>query len=221
MKTKARVRPEPHFANVVGNAKEATGRQAFAAGPSARIVRPQLGVPQKGGVGFQEQQRIVGAFALEARIVAHLGSLQAAKDGDHGAVQIQNQARAVLRLVNKLAQQPSIQTRRLLAKLGRRLQQEPAQSLRIGVAGRPRQLLETAVGPQEGRRFQTIRSQDDGIYQSQKHLRKLVALVAARILQMPRQETAQLQHSSEFVKQQNPAVVSQTRVIKGDSDVFR
>jgi hypothetical protein len=32
----------------------------------------------------------------------------------------------VLRLVNKLAQQPSIQTRRLLAKLGRRLQQEPA-----------------------------------------------------------------------------------------------
>jgi hypothetical protein len=52
-------------------------------------------------------------------------------------------------------------------------------------------------------------------------LRKLVALVAARVLQMPRQETAQLQHSCEFVKQQNPAVVSQTRVIKGDSDVFR
>ena len=101
-------------------------------------------------------------MCIRDRIVANLRALLTAKDGDHRAVQIQNQARAVLRLVNKLAQQPSIQTRRLLAKLGRRLQQEPAQSLRIGVAGRPRQLLETAVGPQEGRRFQTFRSQDDG-----------------------------------------------------------
>jgi hypothetical protein len=123
--------------------------------------------------------------------------------------------------VNELAQQPVIAAMQLLTKLGRCLQQEPTQSLRIGVAGQSRQILESAIGPQEGRRLQAIQSQKDGINQSQQHLRKLIVPVAARVLQMPRKETPQLQHSGEFVKKQNPAIMGQTRVIKGDSNVFR
>jgi hypothetical protein len=69
---------------------------------------------------------------------------------------------------------------------------------------RPRHVLKSAVGPQERCRFKMILSQNDGIDQSQRHLRKLATMVAARILQMLRQETPQLQHSCEFVEKQTP-----------------
>src|ERR1035438_8522554 len=107
------------------------------------------------------------------------------------------------------------------AKLGRSLEKKAPQALLVGIAGQSRQVLEGAVGAQEGRRFQTIQPQNDGIDQSQEHLRQLVALVAARIQQMPGEKTTQLQPSGKFVEKESPAVMGQTRVIKGDSNVFR
>jgi len=55
------------------------------------------------------------------------------KDGDHRAVQIQNQARAVFGLMNEPSQQPVIEPMQLLAKLWRSMQEKPAQGLRIRV----------------------------------------------------------------------------------------
>ena len=109
----------------------------------------------------------------------------------------------------------------LLAKLGRGLQQKAAQTLRVGMAGQSRQVLESAVGAQEGRGFQTIQPQNNGINQSQEPLRQLVLLVAARLLQMPGEKTAPWQHSGEFVEKEDASVMGQTRVIKGDSNACR
>jgi hypothetical protein len=38
---------------------------------------------------------------------------------------------------------------------------------------------------------------------------------------MPGEGAAQLQHSGKFVEKENPAIVGQTGVIKGDSNVSR
>jgi len=42
--------------------------------------------------------------------------------------------------------------------------------------------------------------------------------VISKIRQMPRQETAELQHSKEFLEKENSPVVRQTTVITSDFD---
>jgi hypothetical protein len=123
-------------------------------------------------------------------------------------------------IINELAQEPIVEPMQLLAKVRRRLEQEAPQTLGIGITGQAGEVLESAIGLQQGGGFQTIQSQDHGIDQGQQHLRQLVALVATRIVQMAGEAATQLQHSGEFVEKQHPAIMGQTRVIKGDSDVL-
>jgi hypothetical protein len=46
-------------------------------------------------------------------------------------------------------------------------------------------------------------------------------MIAPRIVQTAMQPVPQLQHSKEFVEEEDPAIVRQTPVIKGDSEVSR
>ena len=48
---------------------------------------------------------VIGTFAAIARIVANGRAFLAAKDSDHGAIQIENQPRPVIGQVNELPQQ--------------------------------------------------------------------------------------------------------------------
>jgi hypothetical protein len=44
-------------------------------------------------------------------------------------------------------------------------------------------------------------------------------MIASRVAQSPVQEMPQLQHSDKFVEKENPAIVRQTPVVKGDFKV--
>ena len=145
MKSKARVGPHPHLAQVGGNALEATGQQLHAAFPGAGVAGPQLRVPQKRGVGLQAEQGIIRALTPVARVVTHGGPLLRAEHGHDRAVQSQNQAGAVLRRVNELLQQPVIEPVQLLAEIGRGLEKEATQALRVWIIRQASQILERAV----------------------------------------------------------------------------
>src|SRR5208282_2262293 len=149
------------------------------------------------------------------------GPFLAAKDGDHRAVQIQNQTRAVVGLVDEPPQQPVIEAMQLVAKLGRCLQQKPAQRLRIGVAGQPRQVLKSAVGLQERRRLQTIQTQDNRVNQSQQYLRQTIPLMGSRRTQIPGGKTPPLQHLNEIVEEDDTAIVRHPLVIPRDFYISR
>jgi hypothetical protein len=62
---------------------------------------PQFDIPEKRGVGFQTEQRIIRSLPSIARIVTNLSPFLMAKYGEHGAVQIEDETRAVLRNVDK------------------------------------------------------------------------------------------------------------------------
>jgi hypothetical protein len=56
-----------------------------------------LGVPQIGGIGLGTQQRLIGAATAEARVVANRGVFLMPENGNYGAVEVEQQAGAVLR----------------------------------------------------------------------------------------------------------------------------
>jgi len=60
------------------------------------------------GVGFQAEQRVIGSLAAIAGIVAHLSPFLMTEYGEHGAVEIEDETRAVLRQVNQPLEQSII-----------------------------------------------------------------------------------------------------------------
>jgi len=132
METKTGIRPHPQFSNIRWYAEETRRQQFHAAIPCARIAWPQFGIPQIGGVGFQAQQRVVGTLAPITRIVADLRLLLTPKHGDHGAVEIKDQAGAVVWPVDELLQQSIVHPVHLFQKGVGGLVQETAQRLWIG-----------------------------------------------------------------------------------------
>ena len=109
----------------------------------------QFHIPKEGGVGFQAQQRVVGAFATVAGIVAHLGAVLPPEYSHDGAVQIEDQTRTMGRPMDEGLQQSIIDAMQLLPEPLGRMQQETAQSLRIGKAGQAGKVLKGAVGTKE------------------------------------------------------------------------
>ena len=63
IETKTGIRPHTQFSNIWWYVDETRRQQFNAAIPCASIAWPQFGIPQKGGVGFQAQQRVVGTLA--------------------------------------------------------------------------------------------------------------------------------------------------------------
>src|ERR1041385_5078331 len=116
-------------------------------------------------------------------------------------------------LVDEPAQQSIIKAMEPLAKLWRSLEQKSPQSLRVGIARQPCQVLKGAIAPQQGCGFQTIQAQDHRIKQTQEHLRETVAATQTEVFEVSRQEIPQLQHSNEFVKEHDAAVMLQPPVI--------
>ena len=76
--------------------------------PASRIAASQFDVPQERGMGFYTEQGIIGPLAAIAWIVANLSALLMAKGCDHRAIQIEEQAQAMLRQVNESLQQSII-----------------------------------------------------------------------------------------------------------------
>ena len=63
---------------------------------------PQLDIPEKRGVGFQTEQRIIRSLPSIALIVTNLSPFLMAEYSQHGAVEIEDETGAVLRHVDKL-----------------------------------------------------------------------------------------------------------------------
>ena len=57
------------------------------------------------GVGFNAEERVVRELAAVARVIADLGNILLSEDRDQGAVQVEDQARAVLGLMDEGLQQ--------------------------------------------------------------------------------------------------------------------
>ena len=68
------------------------------------------------------------------------------KDGHDGAIQVKNQSRSVLGLMDKMLQQPVVHTMELLPKAIWRLEQKATQGLWIRKAGQSGQVLKGAIG---------------------------------------------------------------------------
>jgi hypothetical protein len=120
-------------------------QQFHATIPCAGIAGSQFGIPQIGGVGFQAQQRIVGTFAPVTGIVTDLCLLLAPEHRDHTAIEVKDQAGAVVWPVDETLQQSIIHSVHLLQKRVRSLMQETAQRLWIREARQPSQVLEGTV----------------------------------------------------------------------------
>ena len=58
-----------------------------------------------------------------------------------------------------------------------------------------------------------------GYTRAQYHLRQMASAVAPRIGEICGQEVAELQHSQKLMEEVHAAVVSETRMITGDSDI--
>ena len=87
----ARTGPRPQLPNVGRNREKTTGPYFDATGPRAGIAASKFGIPQACGVRFPAQQRVVRTLAPVARMVANRRSFRMSKDGDHRAIQIENQ----------------------------------------------------------------------------------------------------------------------------------
>src|SRR5215831_12214774 len=130
-RSRTRVGAHSKFSNLGRHIGE-TGVQKFdAAGPGSGVAWAKLAVPEKGGIGFPTEQRIVGSLAAVARVVADLGAILMAKDGHDRAVEIEDESGAPFGLMNEMLQQSIVDTVQLLPKTGRCLKQKSAQSLRI------------------------------------------------------------------------------------------
>ncbi len=108
-----------------------------------------MSVPKISGVGLQAEQRMVGSAAVEARIVTDQGVLLVAEDGDDGAIEIEDEARAVLREMDQAVQQSVVCTVQLEAETIGGGEQEASQGLRIGKARQAGKILEGTIGTQD------------------------------------------------------------------------
>ena len=66
-----------------------------------------------------------------------------------------------------------------------------------------------------------IQPQDDGVHQGQYHLGQVISAVAPGVGQMRGQEMAEMQRSQKFMEEVNTAIMRQTRMITGDSNIPR
>jgi len=110
METKTGICPNPKLSNLWWHVGKAGLQQFDAALPGTGISGTQFGIPQIGGVGFDAQQWIVRALAAVAGIVADLGAILVAKDGDDSTVEIEDQTRAVMGPMQEVLQQAIINT---------------------------------------------------------------------------------------------------------------
>src|SRR6266446_7679844 len=88
--------PHPELPNVGRTGEKTAGQEFLAARPGSGIATPQFDIPEKGRVGFQTKQRIIGSLASIARIVANLSPFLVAKYCEYSAVYIEDETRAVL-----------------------------------------------------------------------------------------------------------------------------
>jgi hypothetical protein len=99
------------------------------------------------------------------------------------------------------------------------LQQKPAQSLGIGITGQAGQVLEGIIVAKERGARQAVEAENDGIDQTKNYLRKGIVVANPKILQPQGKKMTKLQHSKEFLKEEDSAVVRQTLMITGDFDI--
>jgi hypothetical protein len=154
-----------------------------------------------------------------AGMVAEGGPLWVAEQGEHGAVQIQNQPRSAVRLMSEELQQSIIQGAQLIGELDGSTEQESSQRLGVGEAGQAGQILKGAVRTQQRCGLDAIQAQNQRPGQRQHHLRQAIVMVASNPVQIAGQEMSQLQHSKKFVNEECAAIARQTRMAEGDSHI--
>jgi hypothetical protein len=88
---KARIGPDPQLSDVTRDTGKTTGQNPFTPTPSAGVTGTKFRVPQETRIGFQTQERIVGAFAAITRIVTDRCPFLPTEDRDDGTIQIQDQ----------------------------------------------------------------------------------------------------------------------------------
>ena len=87
----------PQLTDIGRNIGKADIEQLGAAVPGSGVTGAEFGIPEVGGVGLHAQHRIIGTLATMAWVVADFRPVLMAEDCDHGAVEIEDQARTVVR----------------------------------------------------------------------------------------------------------------------------
>ena len=137
--------PHAKLPNVGRGRVKTAGQEFVATRPGSRIAASQFHIPEERGVRFQTEQRVIGAFASIAWVVANRRPFLMAENCNDGAIQIQNQSRPVIGLVNEPLQQVVIDPVELFPKIGCSLQQKSPQALRTGVTRKAGQILKRAI----------------------------------------------------------------------------
>ena len=90
-----------HFADIGRYIGKAGGEQFGCAVPGSGVATTELGVPEVGRVGLHAQQWVIRTFSAIARVVANLSPVLMAEDGHDRAVEIEDEARAVIELMDE------------------------------------------------------------------------------------------------------------------------
>ena len=122
MKDEASIGSDAKLANVGRHVGKAGIQQFHAPIPGSGVPGAEFGVPEIRRIGFDTQQGIVGSLTAIAGIVADLGAVLVSEDRHHRTVEIEDKARAMLRLVNEVLQQSIIDAMELFPEAGRRLE---------------------------------------------------------------------------------------------------
>ena len=81
------------------------GERLGGAVPGSSVAATELGVPEVGRVGFHAQQWVIRAFSAIARVVANLGPVLMAEDGQDRTVEIKDEPGTVIGQMNETLQQ--------------------------------------------------------------------------------------------------------------------
>lgn len=136
---------------------------------------PEVAGPAEPRVRFVAEQGFVGRDAAAARVVSPGGPFLGAVDQQIGAVEIEDDAGARMRLLEQSPRQPVGQGAELASPRRGGMRQEAAQGGRIGKLRAAGEVLEDAVGTQGIRGFQAREAEDHGIEDRQDGLRRGVS----------------------------------------------
>src|ERR1017187_8916432 len=119
--------------------------------------------------------------------------------------------------VNELLLELVVDAMKLMAKIRGCSSKKPSQGLGIRKVWEHGQILKGTVGPEKRSGLDTLQAQEDRVDQGQGHLRQGVGLVGPWVSQSPAEKSLKMRQLNKFVKEINPAIMRQTRVVTGDS----
>jgi hypothetical protein len=113
---------DSELSNLGGHIAPAAAKQFT--GPAVRIgiIRSKASSPQRGGVRFKAEERLVRRLAAMAGIVADFSTFLMAEEGEHGTGKVEDEARAAVGEVSEKLQHSVIDASELLGEAGGRVE---------------------------------------------------------------------------------------------------